>query len=173
MNTSYTKAAAWVGCVLALILGAMALVGHVSSSSPLSASTNNVPHEEIFPWGFGAGIQIGTPSSAPVIKETAFGTCTLAAANSSSLPFPATSTSQFNCPVGKNVNIAAGDIVQVTLQNGHSSGYGAFDVVDATASTTATGNNGIITVTLLNNVGTATSSFPAATTSAQFEINRI
>lgn len=149
------------------------LGSHSSSSSPAAGSTNNVPHEEIFPWGFGAGLQVGPSSYAPVIKRTAFGTCTLTAANASTLPMPATSTSQFNCQVGKNVAVFPTDMVQVTLNNGHASSFGAFDVVDAVGSSTASGVNGIITVTVLNNVGAATSTFPLATTTANFEINAI
>lgn len=168
MTSNYTKAAAWVGFLVALVLGATMLLGH----SGVSFGGNNVGHEEIIPWGFGGGLQIGAQSQVPVIKATAFGTCNLAESQTPG-SMGATTTMQFNCAVGNGVYIKSGDFVQITLANGHASGFGAFDVVDATASSTAQGYNGIITVTLLNNVGAATSSFPLATTSAQFELNRI
>lgn len=170
--SNYTKAAAWVGFVISLVIGvhllfsAPAYSGSVTSPSRSTAGT-------IVPQGMWGGLQIGPQSQVPLIKAEIIGTCTLTAANSSSLPLPATSTSQFNCAIGNQYYMQPGDLAQVTLSNGHASGFGAFDVVDAVASSTASGQNGIITVTILNNVGAATSTFPLATTSAQFEINRI
>lgn len=140
--------------------------GSVASPSRSTSGT-------IVPTGMWGGIQIGPQSGAPLLKAVIVGTCTLTAANSAALPLVATSTGQFNCAVGTGNQILPGDLVQMSLNNGHAASWGAFDIVDATASSTASGYNGIITVTVLNNVGVATSSFIAATTSAQFEINRI
>lgn len=168
MTSNYTKAAAWVGCFVALIIGATMLL----NPNGTVFGGNNVGHEEIIPWGFGGGLQIGPQSQVPVIKATAFGTCNLTEAQTPAT-MGATTTMTFNCQVPSNVYTKAGDIMQITLANGHASTFGAFDVVDAIASSTAAGYGGIITVTLLNNVGVATSSFQLATTSASFELNRI
>lgn len=170
-----TNIAAWVGLAISVLtFGLVAnLSMRLSPSVDAGATYNAPPHEEIFPWGFSKGLQIGNPNQAPIVKEMAFGTCTLTAASNSTLPVVATSTSQFNCAVGANVNIQSGDNVQVQLANGHASIYGGFVITDAVASSTASGQNGTITVTVINLTGVATSSFPLATTSATFEVNRI
>lgn len=160
----------------AVVLAAIALVLGLSNSGAVNSTANlagsSLGHQETIPWGFGTGIQVGPASGMPLIRAIAVGTCNLAEANTPG-SMGATTTMTFNCPVGNGVSIAANDLVQVSLKNGHAAAFGAFDVVDSVASSTATGQNGIITVTLLNNVGAATSSFPLATTSAQFEINRL
>lgn len=170
MTSNYTKAAAWVGCILALVLGVMMYLG--SSSSPVQ-SGSTAAAGTIIPTGDWGGVQIGPQSQTPLIKAMAIGTCNLQAANASGLTLAATTTGTYNCFVGNGIAIRSTDLVQVSLQNGHASLFGALDVVDAVASSTDSGVNGDIVVTLLNNFGVASSSFPLATTSVQFEINRI
>lgn len=176
MNSPITKVVSWValaGVVLLFMFHSSAptspfvstdgqQVGSISSPSRSTSGT-------IVPTGMWGGLQVGPQSQVPLIKATSFSTCNLAETVPGS--FAATTTMQFGCTVPASFSLQTGDLVQVTLGNGHAAAFGSFRVVDAVASTTGFG--GTISVYLSNETGTATSSFILATTSAQVEINRI
>lgn len=194
-NTSSNSIVGWVALAGVILLAIFAAATHVGPSAsgldpsqpifqlPSGATvgaTFTTPHEEVYPWGFGSGLQIGPPSQAPVLKLVGVGTCNLA---DGLVPgsFAATTTRPFNCKVGSQYNVQAGDEITVDLPstvyynvNGNSgAGFGNFLEVNSFASTTQTGSNGTITVNVMNLTGAATSSYPEATTSAEFFIFRI
>jgi len=87
------------------------------------------------------------------------GTCNAATAL---LPLEATSTDAFTCTV---TGAVAGDQCHVTLPN-YDLPFGGLFVAGCTASTDT------ITFSIMNDTGAATSSFPVATTSVSYRVER-
>ncbi len=87
------------------------------------------------------------------------GTCNAA---TSLLPLEATSTDSFTCTV---TGTAAGDQCDVTLPN-YDLAFGSLFVSGCTATTDT------ITFGIMNETGAATTSFPLATTSVQYRVEK-
>lgn len=104
------------------------------------------------------GITVGASGTA--LAQVLSGSCTL---TTTALPMSTTSPSAFSCAV---TGAASGDKAFVSLNNGHATSNGSFNVVDVSATTNS------LTVYLDNNTGVATTSFPLATTSAKYLIVR-
>ncbi|MDE1944826.1 MAG: hypothetical protein KGI03_00940 [Patescibacteria group bacterium] len=161
-----TKAAAWGGFIIALLVGAVMVFGGASAGSPSFGTTNNTAHQEVIPWGFTNGIQIGAPSAVPVMKMIGVGTCNPTIA---SLPLGATTTVTASCTLPANYNLLTTDLVQASLPANPSS-FGSFVLSAAYVSTA--GQSPVIKFVYENLTGAATSSFPLATTSVPFEVFR-
>lgn len=166
----------------ALALGLIALfgwsalgLGHASGLSSVNA------YEALVKW-FGNGIYVGQSqqfavsssgavtigASGTSIAQSIDTTCNLAFP---SVSFTASTTAQFICPV---TGILAGDRIQAELPIGAGanaigagSTFGGFSVTAAYATTT-----GIVGITLANNTGASTSTFPQATTSIHITATR-
>lgn len=172
MTSNYTKAAAWVGCIVALLVGAVMFVNLSAGSSPtLGAVSSNTGHTEIFPWDFAAGIQVGPPSNAPVLKMVAAGTCNLSTSVTSLV---ASSTGKYTCNAGTNYNFVATDMVIMDLAT-TSPGVGGYGTIfdSGPSYVSVTGQNAQLTTTLYNASGAATSSYAVATTSVEFFVYRV
>lgn len=94
--------------------------------------------------------------SGTYIKKEIVGTCNA----SMTQTLPATTTREATCTV---TGVASGDNVQVTLPS-RSGNFNGFVVTHASASTNT------ITFGIMNLTGTATTSFPLATTSVMYRV---
>jgi hypothetical protein len=177
-----TKAAAWIGCIVALLVGAAMLFGHLSSSSVPGLTVNPSGSQSVGslqtqtgstmvdPWDWGAGIQVGAPSNAgPVLRMIAAGTCTLSVPT---LPFVATTTTATTCSAGTIYNFRSTDMVVMDLAGAATSSYGVIAPIGP-SFVSVSGQNPTLQTYLYNGTGASTSSFPIATTSAEFFVFRI
>lgn len=163
----FTKAAAWVALLGVLVIGLM-MVSAGSADTLSGAVTSNTGHQEVFPWDFGAGIQVGSPSATPVLRLLSAGTCNLA---TTALPAAASSTIKMTCAAGNNYKFVSTDMVVMDLAANPASFGALFDSGPSFVSTA--GQNPTLTTYIYNAAGTATSSFPLATTSAEFFVYRV
>jgi hypothetical protein len=102
-------------------------------------------------------VQIGDAGSE--VTKVIEGTCNAA---TTLLPLEATSTDSFTCTVA---GVASGDQCSVSLRN-YDLAFGALTVQGCTASTNT------ITFGIVNGTGAATSSFPLATTSVSYHVEK-
>lgn len=160
MKTTFVIASAGL-VALALLVGYVMLL---KPAAPAPGNSTGPAHEstETFKQGLQIG-QLGTEQRV-VIN----GTCNLATTAAS---FQATSSVQFVCPV---TGARSGDLVIADLPvgagnntSGAGSAGGGFVIVGAYATTSNS-----IGVTLQNDTGAATSSYPQATTSVEYRILR-
>lgn len=139
-----TKVAAWVGFGVAVLLGISSVFG--GGNLAAVGSTRNTGRQETIAWGFGGGAQIGSPSSAPVIKKLIPGTCSLIA---SSFSIAASTTVSMDCAVtgavstdivigmfGTTSQSAAGPGWEITRASASSTaGYDTFNITNGTGGT--------------------------------------
>jgi hypothetical protein len=150
MTQNIIRAIVALGAVVVLSVAGLALFGgkQLGGSGAYEALQTR--------WGNGLYIgQTGT-----LVSNVLAGTCNAA---TTQLPLEATSTDDFTCSVP---GALAGDRVSVFLPSNSGSFLGGFVIGHTVASTDT------ITFGIVNLTGAATSSFPLATTSAQYSVSR-
>lgn len=150
-----------VGAIIALTAGAPAQPTPTALGS-INHATSTITNPFAFTEGFAVG---PTASTRSKVSNLQFGTCNLSQMSPGS--FSATTTAVFYCAA---TGISAGDNVRVDLaagagvnSGGAGSPQGGFAAISAYATTT-----GILAVEIVNFTGAATTSFPQATTSAEY-----
>lgn len=134
--------------VVAIVIAAVALFAAFSPSSPKAGGSTSAL------WTMEGGSKTG--SGGTRINEVTTGTCNAATVE---LPLEATSTDAFTCSAP---GVIAGQQVFISLPSDSGSFQGGFQVSYTVAATDS------ITFGLMNSTGSATSSFPLATTSVQW-----
>lgn len=146
---------AWVAVVIAIFaLGAALFYNPVAEeAAPDSGAAGSR-----YPNGITVGKVDQSPTNVALFRT---GTCNAAMATT----LAATSSAAATCTV---TGVASGDIVSVALPQAGASAaaFGGF-LVSGTKATTDT-----ITFSIFNGTGAATSSFPLATTSVQYQVWR-
>lgn len=170
---SYHKAAAWVGTIGVLILGLVMLISGSATQPNSGSATSNTGTEQITPWGFGGGIQIGPSSGAPVLKLVAAGTCNASTTGVATLA--ATTTALASCALGGNYNLNATDIVDITgaAGSGANGGTSFGTILPFGGFVSTAGKAPTLSWYYENLSGGATTSYTQATTSVGFQIFRI
>lgn len=152
----------WASAVVAAVV--IALVGgHAGLFGSVTSPATNLDYLELSQ-GFKlpAGPSVTTANQGTVVQAMLQGSCN-PTFNGSSLA--ATTTGQFFCSV---TGVASGDKVFISLPSGAAQVLGGINAVGNGYATTT----GVIAFDLVNLTGTATTSFPQATTTVKYWVVR-